>query len=42
MWLCLKKGFENLALVKLLQIGAKDLTVTLKCNRILLIAGLEL
>ena len=28
-WLCLKKGFENMVLVSLLQRGAKDLTVVL-------------
>ena len=27
MWLCLKMGSENMVLVRLLQIGAKDLTV---------------
>ena len=27
MWLCLKVGSENMVLVRLLQIGAKDLTV---------------
>ena len=26
-WLCLKMGSENMVLVRLLQIGAKDLTV---------------
>ena len=26
-WLCLKMGFENMVLVRLLQIGANDLTV---------------
>ena len=27
MWLCLKMGSESMVLVRLLQIGAKDLTV---------------
>ena len=26
-WVCLKQGYENMVLVVLLQIGAKDLTV---------------